>query len=542
VTLLWDDQTRLTDRLGELRVGRRTTIVAGLSGASVPALGLLGRSPAFVERRRDLTSGVRSGEVTTSSAVIWSRAVTPSRLMVRLLSNGRQRRLVRGPWTDERADLTARVHLTGLAPGRPYDAEVWFESPDGERSAPQHLAFTTAPVHAAAQSVVWSADTCGQGWGIDRARGGLTTYRTMLGLRPDLFVHVGDTIYADEPMAETVLLPDGTTWTNELTEDVMVVSETLEQLRGRHRYPLRDDNVRAFHASVPTVSMWDDHETCNNWWPGETIDDERYGERRADVLALRGRRAWQEYQPVPVRRLVPAGGDGFVGRRLYRRVPRGQHLDLFCLDMRSWRGPNPDTNPAVAADRPQAGLLGPDQEEWMVRSLRSSTATWKAICADMPLSAPTNRVTDLDGYANKDGDRPVGREPELARILSAIKRHGVRNVVWLTGDVHYTAAYRYTPEKATFTDFDPFWEFISGPVASSPFWLKDDELDQTFGPEVVFSRGESEVGRLDVAPQPTNQYFGQLDLAASGLLTVRLYDGAGSVLWERTLEPEQVAR
>lgn len=136
MTLLWDDQTRLTDRLGELRVGRRTTIVAGLSGASVPALGLLGHSPALVERRRDLTSGVRSGEVTTSSAVIWSRAVTPSRLMVRLLSNGRQRRLVRGPWTDERADLTARVHLTGLAPGRPYDAEVWFESPDGERSAP----------------------------------------------------------------------------------------------------------------------------------------------------------------------------------------------------------------------------------------------------------------------------------------------------------------------------------------------------------------------------------------------------------------------
>lgn len=537
MTLLWDDQTRLTDRLGELRVGRRTTIVAGLSGASVPALGLLGRSPAFVERRPDLTSGVRSGEVTTSSAVIWSRGLAPSRLMVRLQSNGRHRRVVRGPWTDERADFTARVHLTDLAPGRVYDAEVWFESPDGERSAPQPLTFATAPIHAAAQSIVWSGDTCGQGWGIDRARGGLTTYRTMLGLRPDLFVHVGDTIYADEPMDETVLLPDGSTWRNELTEDVMVVSETLDQLRGRHRYPLRDDHVRAFYASVPTVAMWDDHETCNNWWPGETIDDERYGERRADVLATRGRRAWQEYQPVPVRRLVATGGDGFVGRRLYRRVPRGQHLDLFCLDMRSWRGPNPDTDPAVAIDRPQAGLLGADQEEWLVRGLRSSTATWKAICTDMPLSAPTNRVTDLDGYANKDGGRPLGREPELARILSAIKRHGIRNVIWLTGDVHYTAAYRYTPEKAAFTDFDPFWEFISGPVASSPFWLKDDELDSTFGPEVVFSQGEAEVGRLDVAPHPTNQYFGQLELAASGLLTVRLYDGAGSVLWERALEP-----
>jgi alkaline phosphatase D len=537
VTLLGDDQTRLADRLADLRVGRRTTIVAGLSGASVPALGLLGRSPSLVERRRDLTSGVRSGEVTTSSAVIWSRGLRPSRLMVRLHSDGRHRRLVRGPWTDERTDFTARIHLTGLAPGRPYDAEVWFESPDGERSAPQRLTFATAPVHAAAQSVVWSGDTCGQGWGIDRARGGLTTYRTMLGLRPDLFVHVGDTIYADEPMDETVLLDDGTTWRNELTEDVMVVSETLDQLRGRHRYPLRDDNVRAFYAAVPTVAMWDDHETCNNWWPGEVIDDERYAERRADVLAIRGRRAWQEYQPVPVRRLAAAGGDGFAATRLYRRVPRGQHLDLFCLDMRSWRGPNPDTDPALAGDRTPAGLLGPDQEAWLVRALRSSTATWKAVCADLPLSAPTNRVTDLDGYANKDDGPPIGREPELARILSALQRHGVRNVIWLTGDVHYTAAHHYHPERAAFTDFDPFWEFVSGPVASSPFWVKDAELDRTFGPEVVFSRGEAETGRLDIAPHPTNQYFGHLDVAASGLLTVRLYDGAGSVLWERALEP-----
>lgn len=533
VTLLWDDQTRL----GDLRVGRRTTIVAGLSGISVPALGVFGRSPALIEKRADLTSGVRSGEVTTRSAVLWSRAAEPGRMMIRLES-GRGRRLIRGAWTDGRSDFTARHHLTDLAPGREYDAEVWFETPEGTRSAPQRLSFTTAPIHAAAQRIVWSGDTCGQGWGIDRGRGGLTSYRAMLERRPDLFVHVGDTIYADEPMAPSVLLPDGTTWVNDLTEDVMVVAEELAQFRGRHRYPLRDDNVRDFHAAVPTVAMWDDHETCNNWWPGEVIADERYTERRADVLAIRGRRAWQEYQPVPVRSLVPSDGDGFVGRRIHRKVARGQHLDLFCLDMRSWRGPNPDNDPAVVHDRISSGLLGREQEDWLVEGLRTSSATWKVICADMPLSAPTNRVTDLDAYANKHHGRPLGREPELARVLSACRRHGVRNLVWITGDVHYTAAHRYTPERAAFTDFDPFWEFVSGPLAASPFWRKDGELDQTFGPEVVFSQGEEEVGRLDVAPHPTNQFFGELDIAASGLLTVRLLDAAGSVLWTRDLEPE----
>ncbi|MFC7504658.1 alkaline phosphatase D family protein, partial [Nocardioides sp. GCM10030258] len=238
---------------------------------------------------------------------------------VRLSSGGLLRRTIRGRWADPRTDFTARMHLTGLAPGREYDAEVWFETPEGERSAPQFLSFATAPIHGAAQTIVWSGDTNGQGWGIDRSRGGMTGYRAMLDLRPDLFIHVGDTIYADEPMESTkLLLENGSTWQNELTEEVMVVAETLAHFRGRHRYPLRDENVRDFYAAVPSAVQWDDHETCNNWWPGETIDDERYTERRADVLALRGRRAWQEYQPVPVKRLVPADGDGFAPTRLYR--------------------------------------------------------------------------------------------------------------------------------------------------------------------------------------------------------------------------------
>lgn len=538
MTLLWDDQTRL----GELRVGRRTSIVAGLSGASIPAFGVMSRWPTLVERRRDLTSGVRSGEVTTSSAVVWSRAVVPGRMMVRLDSGGRRRRLVRGPWTDERSDLTARFHLTGLGPGREYDAEVWFETPEGERSAPQRLSFRTAPIHAAAQSIVWSGDQNGQGWGIDPARGGMTTYRTMLDLRPDLFVHVGDTIYADEPLPATrLVLENGTTWQNELTEEMLVPAEQLAHFRGRHRYPLRDPHVRAFHAAVPSVVQWDDHETCNNWWPGETIDDERYTERRADVLAVRGRRAWQEYQPLPVRRLVPAGGDGFVPTRLYRKVPRGQHLDLFLMDMRSYRGANPDADPRVVRERLQVGLLGREQEEWLVDSLRRSTATWKVISVDQPLSAPAKRLHDLDGVANGDDGRPLGREPEIGRVLSAIKRHRIRNVVWITADVHYTAANHYSPERASFTDFDPFWEFISGPLHCSPFTPRPDELDRTFGPEVVFTHGKHEPLPVNIAPRPDNQHVGHLQVAATGELTVTLYDGGGAALWQRTLEPADPA-
>ena len=273
------------------RIGRRTTLVAGVGIGAVPGLmaARLGGRPPFLRDRDLLTSGARTGEVTTSSAVVWSRGVREGRLMVRLSSNGRRLRSIRGPWTDSRA----RPHRAGGA-RRPRRRAAttrrrcWFASPDGTESTRERVRFRTAPIHAAAQSFVWSGDTCGQGWGINEELGGLTAYRAMLGTRPDFFIHCGDTIYGDEPMEETVLEPGGEIWRNLLTDAVTHVAETLEDFRGRHRYPLLDDNVRALYAEVPTISQWDDHETANNWYPGELIDDERFTERRCDVLAARG--------------------------------------------------------------------------------------------------------------------------------------------------------------------------------------------------------------------------------------------------------------
>ncbi|WP_341927924.1 alkaline phosphatase D family protein [Nocardioides psychrotolerans] len=522
--------------LEQPRIGRRSTLFAGVAVGAVPGLvgaGIGRELPALLKGRGSIT-GARTGEVSTGSAVVWARAGQQGRLMLRLESNGRRLRSVRGPWTDARSDYTARLQLTGLTPGRQYDATVWFTGPGGSGgdSPPERLTFRTAPLHAAAQSFVWSGDTCGQGWGINPELGGLTAYRAMLDTRPDFFVHCGDTIYGDEPMEETVVEDDGHVWRNELTDAVTHVAETLADFRGRHRYTLADDHVRALYAEVPTIAMWDDHETANNWYPGELTDDDRYTERRCDVLAARGRRAWQEFQPVPLDRLVAETGDGFAGLRIYRKVARGQHLDVFCLDMRSYRGAN------SGAD--DTGILGPVQEAWLVESLTASTATWKVVCADLPLSIPSTHADDLDGPCNGDDGRPIGREPEIARVLSALKRHGVRNVVWLTADVHYTAAHHYAPERAAFTDFDPFWEFVSGPIASETFPAKDDELDGTFGPEVAFSQGNASGGRE--SPRAGHQFFGHARVAATGELTVTLHDGTGAALWSKVLEPQERRR
>ena len=169
-----------------------------------------------------------------------------------------------------------------------------------------------------------------------------------------------------------------------------------------------------------------------------------------------------------------------------------------------------------------------------------SRATWKVISADLPLSIPSNWADDRDGPSNGDHGEPTGREPEIARVLSAFKRNGVKNVVWITADVHYTAAHHYSPERAAYADFDPFWEFVSGPLAAETFPRKDGILDRTFGPEVVFSKG-NDSGRRQ-SPRDGNQFFGHMAIARDGLLTVTLYDGSGVALWTRDLEPEPLSQ
>ena len=69
-----------------------------------------------------------------------------------------------------------------------------------QRAADGH--FRTAPAPGRPVRIAWSADVCGQGWGIDTSRGGMRLFETMADANPDLFVHVGDTIYADGPLAK----------------------------------------------------------------------------------------------------------------------------------------------------------------------------------------------------------------------------------------------------------------------------------------------------------------------------------------------------
>jgi alkaline phosphatase D len=345
--------------------------------------------------------------------------------------------------------------------------------------------------------------------------------------QPDVFLNVGDTIYADQPLSETVKLDDGSSWRNLMTPAKSKVAESLDDFRGCHLYNRLDEHYRRFAAEVGLVALWDDHEVRDNWYPTQVLGDRApYSEKRVSVLASRARQAFLEHYPI--------AADGGAATRIYRVVPFGPLVEVFALDMRSYRGPNNENRQRQpGAD---TAFLGAAQVAWLAGALTRSRATWKIIAADMPLGLVVGHQPGFhEAVANGDGGAPLGRELEMAGLLKTLKTRGVRNLVWVTADVHYCAAHHYDPARARGVDFEPFWEFVAGPAHAGTF--APVPLDGTFGPEVRFSGVPSDLSP-NRPPSAGLQFFGLLEVdPRTRVLTVSLVNTAGTRVYTTELTP-----
>src|SRR4051812_28013601 len=191
------------------------------SGAAVLSAGLPGLASPALSRaidRAQFAGGVQSGDVSSDGAVVWARADRPARLDIEFSTTESFATVFRVLATDALpdTDCTAKLAVEGLPPGQ----HIFYRARLSDIRQPLIAGetmighFRTAPEQARSLSFVWSGDTAGQGWGIDRDRGGMRTYRTMLDNRPDFFIHSGDSIYADCPIEAEQKLADGQIWRN----------------------------------------------------------------------------------------------------------------------------------------------------------------------------------------------------------------------------------------------------------------------------------------------------------------------------------------
>ena len=182
--------------------------------------------------------------------------------------------------------------------------------------------------------------------------------------------------------------------------------------------------------------------------------------------------------------------------RVYRNIAYGPPLDVFMLDMRSYRGPDGPRDNRIY--RPGDYLLGPQRLAWLKRELARSAATWKVIAADSPIGYAVNTA----GIERAHGPRGRAIESPICLLSSSAPASATHAGTWT-------------------------------PV----------EMDLTFGPRVVFHKASSKEQGDNLAPCFGLQFFGHVAIdGRSQTLTVSLKDVADRSLWSMTLEPELSAR
>jgi alkaline phosphatase D len=450
-----------------------------------------------------VTHGVVVGDVTAHSAVLWARGDREGTLKVHL-SGGKHD----GPGRLElRAgdDYTGQVVLTGLKPDTDYRYRV------GSR----HGSFETAPAAHDAEDVrlVFGGDVAGQNVCRDAGEG-FPIMETIRDLRPDVFVGLGDMIYADNACNPVGL------YGNAQVPGGFGPATNLAEFWAHWRYNRADAASQRLLASTSYIGVWDDHEVVNDFGP---LNDTRTMPPYTPGVHLLpiGLEAFLDYTPIAVAANTP--------KRLYRSLRWGKHLELFVLDTRQYR----DANGAFdIADRPKT-MLGREQLTWLKESLAASDATWKVIVSSVPMSIPTGFPAEggRDGWANFD--QMTGFEHELLDILRFTEQRGIRNMFWITTDVHFAEAFRYRPFPA-----NPGFvvhELATGPLNAGIF--PSAAFDTTLNPQVLFGPDPS-------APATTWEQakdgfnFGRLELDRNGELTAAIVNTAGQTQFSFTLNPE----
>ncbi|HET6643215.1 MAG TPA: alkaline phosphatase D family protein [Gaiellaceae bacterium] len=465
--------------------------------AAVFALPGSGAVAAAGHNGPQLTHGVVVGDVTTDSAVLWARADREGTLTVHL-SGGRHERVARLRFRAA-DDYTGQVVLNGLRPDTTYRYKL----------GSTRGTFETAPEADDADQVrlAFGGDVAGQNVCRDAAEG-FPIMDTIRRSRPDVFVGLGDMIYADNACNTPGRYGN---------VQVPGPGPAVDQpgFWAHWRYNRADAASQRLLASTGYVGVWDDHEVLNDFGP---LHDTVGG---VHLLPI-GLNAFLDYTPIAIAANTP--------KRLYRSLRWGKHLELFVLDTRQYRDANSASD---SPDRPKT-MLGREQLTWLKESLAASDATWKVIVSSVPMSIPTGfpATNGRDGWANFD--QTTGFEQELLDVLGFMERSGIRNTIWITTDVHFAEAFRYRP----FPSNPGFvvYELATGPLNAGIFPIRD--FDSTLNPEVLTFYGPptaESVTTWEEAKRWLN--FGTLDFARDGTLTAGIVNTAGQTQFSITLAP-----
>lgn len=410
------------------------------------------------------THGVASGDVTATSAVLWTRIDRETNVKVEVWTNpglqGMKAFQQTVPQVSAARDFTVKVDATGLSPDTDYYYRFKHDDTDGV-SFSDIGSFRTAPSPYVAADVrfTWTGDADGT-----RDANGAPFRNWFDVLRAArleggaFWVFDGDTIYADSPFRAGG------------------PATTLAEYQATHRENRGYSNLRDLLASTSVYATMDDHEVVNDY-DAETVDPARYAA---------GRQAFLDYYPIRETGLLHDAT--CAGDPLYRRFQWGRDVELFLLDERSCRSapavavcqgdlaptlptavrttypfslfltPTPPPGCLDTLFNPARTLLGPVQKAQFLADLAASTARWKLVVSQGPIQQL--HVLPYDRYE--------GYAAERTEVLTFIQQNGIPGVQFLSSDMHATLLNEVAIDR--FTAPAPIAvELVTGPIAATTY-------------------------------------------------------------------------
>ena len=362
-----------------------------------------------------LANGIKIGEVTQDSAILWTRltkhatanidgekfrkvpkhvrqipegknlaemegAVPGNAGSVRISWQRKGNAVIKTEWlpVDEKEDFTRKVEIGDLLPGQTYEVQV--ESRSTQEKAGQTIRgkFRTAPPPETITPIKFVVTSC-QDYPRRDTPQGHQIYKSMLKLNPDFFIHTGDIEYYDKPMP----------W---------ATNRELARFKWNRLYGL--SHLVNFHTQVASYFMKDDHDTTSNdSWPGVDF---------MDLTWEQGKNLFREQFPVC--------------KDNYRTIRWGKDLQIWMVEGRDYRSPN--TQP----DGPEKTIWGKKQKEWFFRTFKESDATFRVLISPTPVVGP-DRSAKNDNHANK------GFTHEGDEIRNFLTSH--KNTFVICGDRHW---------------------------------------------------------------------------------------------------------
>ncbi len=420
--------------------------------------------------------GVASGSPLPDSVVLWTRLAPnpleggglgpePIKVNWEIARDESFHNIVKSGTSTASPTYAHSVHVeaNGLEPAHSY----WFRFFAGDAVSPVGQT-RTAPARDALDPVRFAFASCQM-----YEQGYFTAHRHMAQEDLDLVVFLGDYIYEHSWGNNDVRKHEG--------HEVY----TLDQYRNRYACYKTDSDLQLCHSRFPWIVTWDDHEVDNDY------ANDRAEDLESNFLARRAAAYQAFYEHMPLRSSCAPHN---ASMRIYEKFDFGRLARFLVLDDRQYRDYEVCPKPGRAGSNyisdcservdPKRTMLGWEQEKWLAKSLKDSTAAWDVI-VQQTLMAQAMRPggkywTDgWDGY-------PAARR----RLLEALAKRESSDALVVGGDIH---CYAVADLKLDFDDVHSpvvATEFCGTSISSQGFPKKQTDGFLQNNPHIKYVNGE----------------------------------------------------